>query len=295
MRAVPDSAATVLRRSVLYVPASSDRAMAKSVSLPADVILIDLEDAVAPDAKVSARAAAVAAVDGRYGDREVVIRVNGLDTPWGDDDLRAVARSGAHAVSIPKVSSGKEMDVIEERLDAAGAPSELAIWPMVETPWGFLRCEEIAGHPRVEVLVVGTNDLAASLRVDIGRGRDALIPHLAHALLATRAAGREIIDGAHIAIDDAEGLRRECRQGRDMGFDGKTVTHPSQIEIVNTTWSPSPEAIDRARRVIEAFDAAVAGGSGVAVLDGRLVENLHAAEARRTLALAEAIAAREHG
>ncbi len=288
------SAPDALRRSVLYVPASNDRAMVKAAGLAADVILLDLEDAVAPDVKLTARVAAVAAVgDGRFGDREVAIRVNGLDTPWGTDDLLAVAASDADAVVLPKIDSPADIDVAVRLLAAANAAPALAVWPMIETPAGFLDCRAIAAHPRVAALVIGTNDLAFALRADISVDRSALVPHLAHALLAARATGTVIIDGAHTRIGDDEGLRDECRQGRAMGFDGKTVTHPSQIAIVNETWSPSVDEVERARGVVAAFDAAVADGSGVAVVDGRLIENLHAAEARRTIAIADACAARD--
>lgn len=278
-----------LRRSVLYVPAANERAMTKAAGLSADVILIDLEDSVAPDAKHAAREAAVnATVDGRFGDLEVVIRANGLDTAWGAEDLRAVAGSRAHAVVIPKVASTDDLDAAGAILADAAAPADLPIWPMIETPAGFLNCAAIAAHPRTDVLVIGTNDLAFALRAQIAHGRDALIPHLAHALLAARAAGRPIVDGAHVGIGDEEGLRSECRQGRAMGFDGKTVTHPSQIAIVNATWTPSAADVDHALRVIAAFDDAIADGAGVAVVDGRLVEHLHATEARRIVAVAEA-------
>jgi citrate lyase subunit beta/citryl-CoA lyase len=279
------------RRSVLYMPAANERALEKAKTIPADALIFDLEDAVAPDAKEQARANAVAAASsGEYGRREVTIRCNGLDTPWGADDLAAAAGSGAAAVVIPKVASVAQLDEVSARLDAAGAPAELRIWAMVETPTAIFDVRAIAAHPRVAVLVMGTNDLAKELRAALVPGRHPLVPHLATALLAAREAGVAILDGVYNDVKDPDGFRAEARQGAEMGFDGKTLIHPGQVDIANEVWAPSDDEIDYARRVIEAFESAVAEGRGVVTVDGRMIENLHVDNARRTLAVAEAIA-----
>ena len=280
------------RRSVLYMPAANQRALDKAATLPADALIFDLEDAVAPDAKVEARAHAVAAASsGLYGSREITIRCNGLDTIWGGDDLVAAAGSGADAVVIPKVGSRAEVDEVAARLDAAGAPATMAIWPMIETPAAIFAVRDIASHPRVAVLVMGTNDLAKELRARQVPGRHPLVPHLATALLAAREAGAVIVDGVYNDVKDPDGFRAECLQGAEMGFDGKTLIHPGQVEIANEVWAPTEAEIDHARRVIVAFDEATAEGRGVITVDGRMIENLHVDTARRTLAVAEAIAA----
>lgn len=284
------------RRSVLYMPAANERALEKAKTIPADALIFDLEDAVAPDAKEGARANAVAAASsGEYGRREVTIRCNGLDTPWGADDLASAARSGAAAVVIPKVASVAQLDEVSARLDAAGAPAELRIWAMVETPAAIFNVRDIAAHPRVAVLVMGTNDLARELRAALVPGRHPLVPHLATALLAAREAGVAILDGVYNDVKDPEGFRAEAVQGAEMGFDGKTLIHPGQVDIANEVWAPSEDEIDYARRVIDAFEAAVADGRGVVTVDGRMIENLHVDNARRTLAVAEAIAALADG
>jgi citrate lyase subunit beta/citryl-CoA lyase len=280
------------RRSVLYMPAANDRAVEKAKSLPADAIIFDLEDAVAPDAKPDARAKAVAAVrSGDYGGRELTIRCNGLDTPWGVDDVAAAGPAGPAAVVIPKVGSVEYLDEISELLDRAGAPAHVAIWAMVETPTAIFDIRDIANHPRVAVLVMGTNDLAKELRSPLVPGRYPLVPHLATAVLAAREAGRAILDGVYNDVRDPEGFAAECRQGLELGFDGKTLIHPSQVEPANEIWAPSADEIEHARRVIEAFDAGVAEGRGVVTVDGRMIENLHVDDARRVLAVADAIAA----
>jgi citrate lyase subunit beta/citryl-CoA lyase len=279
------------RRSVLYMPAANDRALEKAQSIPADAIIFDLEDAVAPDAKPDARAKAVAAVQsGLYGNRELTIRCNGLDTQWGSDDVTAAARARPAAVVIPKVDSVEYVDRVAALLDAGGA-TEVTIWPMIETPTAVFNVREIAAHPRVAVLVMGTNDLAKELRAPLVPGRHPLVPHLATALLAAREAGKVILDGVYNDVKNAEGFDAECRQGMEMGFDGKTLIHPSQVEPANDTWAPSAEDIDDAERVIAAFDEAVADGRGVVTVDGRMIENLHVDNARRVLATAAAIAA----
>lgn len=280
------------RRSVLYMPAANTRALEKAITIPSDALIFDLEDAVAPDAKEEARAHAVDAVkSGAYGSREVTIRCNGLDTPWGRDDLQAAATSGAAAVVIPKVSTVSYLDEVSAILGTAGAPTSLAIWAMVETPTAILDVRDIARHPRVPVLVMGTNDLARELRCALLPGRHPLLPHLATALLAAREAGKVILDGVYNDVKNPEGFESECVQGFEMGFDGKTLIHPSQVDPCNQVWAPDEAEVAHAHKVIEAFEAAVAEGRGVITVDGRMIENLHVDNARRTLATAAAIAA----
>ena len=278
------------RRSVLYMPAANERALEKAKTIPADAIIFDLEDAVAPDAKADARERAVAAVrSGDYGNRELTIRCNGLDTEWGGDDIAAAGPAGPSAVVIPKVDSLATLDEVSSRLDAAGASPDVRIWPMIETPTAIFEVRELAAHPRVAVLIMGTNDLAKELRSPIVPGRHPLIPHLATALLAGREAGKVVIDGVFNDVKDPEGFVAECVQGREMGFDGKTLIHPSQVDPANDTWAPSADDVDNAIRVIAAFDEAVASGRGVVTVDGRMIENLHVDNARRVLAVAAAI------
>lgn len=279
-------------RSVLYMPSSNARALEKAKGLPADGIIFDLEDAVAPDAKETARAQACAAVgSGEYGRRLLTIRCNGLDTPWGADDLAAAGRSGAAAVVIPKVSGAAHLEHVADVLAKSGAPDDLQIWAMVETPASMFAVRDIAGFPRVSALVLGTNDLAKELRAALVPGRAPLLPHLAYALLAAREAGVLVLDGVYNDVQDLGGFEAECRQGMEMGFDGKTLIHPGQVEIANRVWAPSETEVEHARRVIEAFDEAERDGRGVVTVDGRMIENLHVDNARRTLAVADAIAA----
>ncbi len=279
------------RRSVLYMPAANDRALEKAQTIPADAIIFDLEDAVAPDAKIEARAKAVAAVvSGNYGNRELMIRCNGLDTQWGSDDVIVAAGARPSAVVIPKVDSVEYVDRVSALLDDAGA-TDVMIWPMIETPSAVFNVRRIAAHPRVAVLVMGTNDLAKELRSPLVPGRHPLVPHLATALLAAREADKEILDGVYNDVKNPEGFEAECRQGMEMGFDGKTLIHPSQVEPANEMWAPSADEVDHAERVIAAFDDAVAAGKGVVTVDGRMIENLHVDNARRVLATAAAIAA----
>jgi citrate lyase subunit beta / citryl-CoA lyase len=278
------------RRSVLYMPAANERALEKAKDIAADAIIFDLEDAVAPDAKELARSQAVAAVQsGQYGHRELTIRCNGLDTPWGEADLAAAGAAGPSAVVIPKVASVTELDDISDRLDRAGAPSSTRIWAMVETPTAVLDVRQLAAHDRVAVLVMGTNDLAKELRSPLLPGRHALVPHLASALLAAREAGKIIVDGVYNDVKNADGFLAEATQGFELGFDGKTLIHPSQVEPANATWAPTDADIDFARRVIDAFSEAEADGRGVVTVDGRMIENLHVDNARRVLAVADAI------
>ncbi len=277
------------RRSVLYMPAANDRALEKAQTIPADAIIFDLEDAVAPDAKPEARAKAVAAVaSGNYGGRELMIRCNGLDTQWGSDDVTAAAGARPSAVVIPKVDSVDYVDRVAALLDAAGA-TDVMIWPMIETPTAVFNVREIAAHPRVVTLVMGTNDLAKELRSPLVPGRHPLVPHLATALLAAREAGKVILDGVYNDVKNPDGFEAECRQGMEMGFDGKTLIHPSQVEPANDMWAPSLDEVDHAERVIAAFEEAVAEGKGVVTVDGRMIENLHVDNARRVIATAAAI------
>ena len=280
------------RRSVLYMPAANERALEKAKAIPCDAIIFDLEDAVAPDSKPLARDQAVAAVtSGEYGNRELTIRCNGLATPWGSDDLAAAAAAAPAAVVIPKVDSVGYLDDIAARLDAAGAAGT-SIWAMVETPTAIFDVRAIAAHPRVSVLVTGTNDLARELRAPLGvAGRTNLTPYLATAVLAAREAGKAILDGVFNDVKDADGFAAECRQGVEMGFDGKTLIHPGQVDAANEAWSPTADEIETAKRVIAAFAAAEAEGRGVVTVDGRMIESLHVDNAKRTLAVAQAITA----
>ena len=280
------------RRSVLYMPSSNERALDKAKSIACDALIFDLEDAVAPDAKETARTNAVAAAQsGDYGHREITIRCNGLTTPWGADDLTAAATSGAASVVIPKVDSVDYLDEIEQRLDAAGAPAEMTIWAMIETPTAIMDVRAIAHHPRVNVLVMGNNDLAKELRTGVLPERTPLIPHLAMALLGAREADKVILDGVYNDVRDPDGFLVEAEQGKAMGFDGKTLVHPSQVDPANEVWAPSADEVDFSRRVIEAFEEAEADGRGVVTVDGRMIENLHVENAKRILAVADAIAA----
>lgn len=281
------------RRSVLYLPGSNARALDKARALPADGLILDLEDAVAPAAKEEARARVVAALAaGGFGRREVVVRVNGGATPWGPADLDAVARSGADAVCLPKVEHPDDVHAAERALVAAGAPEHLALWCMIETPLGVLAVAEIAAaSPRLAALVAGTSDLVKDLGARHTPGRAEVLPSLGLLLLAARAHGLAALDGVHLDLADEEGLEAACRQGRDLGFDGKTIIHPKQLDAANRAFAPAPAEVDAARRVIAAHAEAEAAGKGVVVVDGRLVEALHVEAARRTVALAEAILA----
>jgi len=279
-------------RSVLYMPSSNERALEKAKSIAADAIIFDLEDAVAPDAKEQARENAVAAAgSGEYGRRHLTIRCNGLDTPWGADDLAAAATAGASAVVVPKVSGPGHLASVVQHLEKAGAPDHLVVWPMVETPAAVAAVREIAAFERVACLVMGTNDLAKELRAALVPGRHPLVPHLATALLAAREAGVAILDGVYNDVKDLEGFEAECRQGAEMGFDGKTLVHPAQVDVANRVWAPTGAEVEQARKVIDAFAEAEREGKGVVTVDGRMVENLHRDNALRVLATADAIAA----
>ncbi|MFC3571075.1 HpcH/HpaI aldolase/citrate lyase family protein [Paracoccus simplex] len=270
-------------RSVLYIPAANPRAMEKAQTLAADAIIFDLEDAVAPSGKLAARELLAKALLADYGGRARIVRINGLDTEWGEGDARAFA-AGADAVLVPKVSCGADLDRV-----AALVP-DTPLWAMMETAAGMLNAAEIAAHPRLQGMVMGTNDLAKELNSRFRADRLPMMPGLGLCLLAARAHGRVIVDGVFNAFKDEDGLRAECEQGRDMGFDGKTLIHPAQLAIANEVFAPSASEVELARRQIEAFDEASGQGRGVAVVDGKIVENLHVETARATLAKAAAIA-----
>jgi (3S)-malyl-CoA thioesterase len=278
-------------RSVLYLPASNARAMEKAAGLPCDGLILDLEDAVAPSEKSAARTALCQALVGAdWGKRARIVRINGLDTPWGRADAEALElcmAQGARVdgVLVPKVGAPADLDAVADLLPGA------ALWAMMETAGAMLSASAIAAHPRLHGMVMGTNDLARELGSRPRPDRLPMMAGLGLCLLAARAHGRVIVDGVYNAFRDEVGLRAECLQGRDMGFDGKTLIHPTQIAVANEVFAPSPEEVDLARRQIAAFEAAEAAGQGVAVVDGRIVENLHIATARRLLDAATEIAA----
>ena len=279
------------RRSVLYMPGSKPRALEKARGLAADVLILDLEDAVVPAEKVAARQQVLDAISqGGYGSRELVIRINGLDTEWGADDLAVAASSGADAVLIPKVESDSMIADVTARLKAAGAPETLDVWAMMETPLGMLNAARIAASPRLACLVMGTNDLVKELDAAHTEARLPVITALGLCMLAARAYGLAIVDGVYNAYKDEEGLRTSCLQGKEMGFDGKTLIHPAQLAVTNQVFAPSAEDIALAERYVTAFAETEAAGQGVAVVDGRIVENLHVETARKLLGRAEAIA-----
>ena len=279
------------RRSVLYMPGSNARALEKGRSLPADGLILDLEDAVAPDAKAEARATIKTAIAaGGYGGRELVVRTNGLNTPWGYDDLVMAASCGADAVLLPKVESPDMVRQAEAVLRANGSPDSQSIWCMMETPLGILNVREIAGaSPRLGGLVLGTSDLAKDLHAAHTRDRLPMITSLGLCLLAARAYGLAVLDGVHLDLNDDEGFAQSCRQGRELGFDGKTLIHPKTIAACNAAYAPSADEVAIAHRIIAAHAEAAAQGKGVVLVDGKLVENLHVENARRLVALAEAI------
>jgi citrate lyase subunit beta / citryl-CoA lyase len=281
------------RRSVLYMPGANTRALDKARSLPADGLILDLEDAVAPDAKPAARgniAAALAA--GGYGRRELVLRVNGLATPWGYEDLVAAARLPLDAVLLPKVESADGVRQAEAVLAGAGAPAGLALWCMMETPLGLLHAEAIAAaSPRVAGFVLGTSDLTKDLQARHTRDRLPMLTALGLALLAGRAFRLAVLDGVHLDLSDDEGFAAACRQGRELGFDGKTLIHPKQIDAANAAFAPAAEEVEWSRRIIAAHEEAQRAGKGIVLVDGKLIENLHVEDAIRTVALADEIAA----
>ena len=287
-----EQAAYTPRRSVLYMPSSNERALEKAKSLPVDALILDLEDAVGPDHKESARQnACAAAASGDYGQREVTIRINGIGTQWHEADLAAAAAAGPAGVVVPKVGSADEVRSLVAGLEAAGAPEHTKLWAMIETPEAIFNVREIASaSPRLAVLVMGTNDLVKELRADHVPGRGPLLTSLQLSLLAAREAGIAILDGVYNDVKDAEGFEAECVQGRDFGFDGKTLIHPGQVEPCNAIFAPSEEAVADARGILEAWEAG--DGSGVVTHNGRMVENLHVDIARRVLAVHEVISGR---
>lgn len=280
------------RRSVLYMPGANERALEKAKTIPADALILDLEDAVAPDAKVEARArVCAAAASGEYGRKEITIRANGLDTIWHADDVRAIAEAGPAAIVVPKINSAAEVAAVERALEAAGAPAHTRIWAMLETPVAMLHAEEIAtSSERLAALVMGTNDLAKELHAEHVPGRQPLAFGLSQCLMAARMAGKVILDGVYNDIKDPEGFLAECVQGAQMGFDGKTLIHPTQVEPCNDVFAPDAAELDRAKGLILAFEEAEAAGKGVATFEGRMIENMHVDNARRSLAMAHAIA-----
>jgi len=279
------------RRSLLYMPASNPRALEKARGLPADGLIIDLEDAVAAEAKDGARAIVAAALAaGGYGARELVLRVNPLDTPWGHADLAAAATMPIDAVLLPKVESAERVRLTVSLLDALGASESLAIWCMVETPRGVLEAREIAAaSPRLAAFVLGTSDLTKDLHALTTRDRLPLITSLGLVVLAARAHGLSVLDGVHLDLEDEDGFVASCRQGRELGFDGRTLIHPKQIAAANLAYAPSREEIAWSRRVIAGHAEATAAGRGVALVDGKLIEALHVENARRLVALSEEI------
>lgn len=296
MSASPETTSTETtytpRRSVLYMPSSNARALEKAKTIAVDALILDLEDAVAPDDKPAAREAACAAVtSGEYGDKELTIRVNGIGTRWHEEDLAAAAKAGPAGIVVPKVGSADEVRTLVAAMEAAGAPERTRLWAMIETPAAIFSAREIAqASPRLEAFVLGTNDLVKELQAQHVPGREPLLTCLQLALLAGREAGIAVLDGVYNDVKDAEGFAAECVQGRDMGFDGKTLIHPGQVEACNATFAPDEAAVEDARGVLQAWQDGA--GSGVVTYQGRLVEQLHVDIAERVLATHEAIVAR---
>jgi citrate lyase subunit beta/citryl-CoA lyase len=283
------------RRSVLYMPGSNARALEKGRDLSADGLILDLEDAVAPEAKVQARAAVVKALQQGFGEREILVRINGLDTRLWVEDIDAVAAAHPDAVLVPKVSSPRQLQDLAARLVDTGTDPRVRVWAMMETPLAMLNVRDIAAaaldsETRLTGFVMGTNDLAKDTRAHLVAGRGPMVPWLMNCVAAARAYGLDILDGVYNDIGDAEGFAAECRQARDFGFDGKTLIHPRQIEPCNAAFSPSAEEIETARKIIAAFDLPENENKGVLQVEGRMIERLHAEMARRTVAIADAIA-----
>jgi citrate lyase subunit beta/citryl-CoA lyase len=287
------------RRSVLYMPGSNARAIEKARTLPADAVILDLEDSVAPEAKVAARQQVVDAVKaGGFGAREVIVRVNGLDTPWHVDDVTAAAHAAPDAILVPKISTPQQLEAIGQRLLDMRADLRTRIWAMIETPIAIFNILSLAkeaddSESRLDAFVMGTNDLAKDTRARIVPGRAPMVPWLMQCIAAVRVYGIDIIDGVYNDLGNAEGFARECGEARDMGFDGKTLIHPNQIEACNAAFSPSADDVAQAQKIIAAFDLPENKNKGVVAIDGRMVERLHAEMARRTVAIAQAIAQRQ--
>ncbi|WP_327019513.1 HpcH/HpaI aldolase/citrate lyase family protein [Aeromicrobium sp. Root495] len=280
---------------MLYMPGANERALEKAKSIDADALILDLEDSVAPDSKEQGRANVVAAVrSGEYGHRELAIRVNSIGTEWHDDDVKAASEAGPDAILVPKVESAEQVRSIVAAMEAAGAPEKTQLWAMIETPVALLHAEEIAAaHERLTVVVMGTNDIVNETYGLHVPGRNAVVlTSLAWTLIAVRAAGKVIIDGVYNDVKNAEGFEAEARQGREMGFDGKTLIHPSQVEPANVAFSPSEADVERATGLIETFEEAKAAGQGVVTFNNKMVEELHVRDARRILAYAEALEGR---
>jgi citrate lyase subunit beta/citryl-CoA lyase len=285
------------RRSALYMPGANARALEKARTLPCDAVILDLEDAVAPDAKAAARDQVMAAVAARgFGGREVIVRINGLDTVWWEDDLDAAAKAGPDGVLVPKISKPTDLQTITAYLTDTAPGHRIWLWAMIETPLAVVNAADIAavardGETRLAGFVMGINDLAKETRARLMDGRGPMVSWLATSVLAAHAYGIDILDGVYNNIRDEQGFRRECIQGRDMGFDGKTLVHPNQIEPCNAAFSPTAEEIDLARRIIAVFERPENQAKGVVQLDGRMVERMHADIAKRTVAIADGIAA----
>jgi citrate lyase subunit beta / citryl-CoA lyase len=285
------------RRSLLYMPGSNLRALEKARDLPADGLILDLEDAVAPEAKAMARGSIKKAVAAGFGDREVLVRINGLDTRWWVDDLHVVAECRPDAVLVPKISNPHQLQDLAARIVDMGTDPHIRVWAMMETPLAMLNVAAIAAaahdsETRLTGFVMGTNDLAKDTRARIVPGRAPMLPWLMSCVAAARAYGLDILDGVYNDLGNAEGLAAECRQARDLGFDGKTLIHPRQIEACNAAFSPAPEEVEAARKIIAAFDLPENRDKGVIQIEGRMVERLHAEMARRTVEIADAIAQR---
>ena len=276
-------------RSVLYIPGSNERALEKARSLPVDAIIFDLEDAVAVEEKATARETLAKALNaGGFGDRACIVRINGFDTDWGADDLDAVADAGPQAILLPKVNGAADIEALDGKLSGHSSTVDTRIWAMMETTRGIFAAAEVALAPRMEGFVIGTNDLAAELGCETGGDRMPLMMALQSCLAAARMGGIACVDGVFNAFKDEDGLRAECGQGRALGMDGKTLIHPAQVAICNEVFSPTADQVTLAERQIAAWEDARAKGQGVAVVDGKIVENLHVATARKTLAKARA-------
>ena len=278
------------RRSVLYMPGANIRALDKAKTLSADCLILDLEDAVAPDAKVQARENIRTALESGFGYRETIVRINSLNTHWGLDDLKYFADAKADAILLPKVESAAQIQEVANLLKQFNPSNTLKIWAMIETPMAIFKLPEIASsHPLLETLVMGTSDLVKDLHARHTPSRVETQTALSLSVLAARAHHLCVLDGVHLSLNDEAGLKLSCIQGRDMGFDGKTLIHPSQISLANEIFGPSPQEVDEAKQKINAYEAAISSGAGIAVLNGKLVEELHIQDAKRILALANAI------
>jgi citrate lyase subunit beta / citryl-CoA lyase len=288
------------RRSLLFMPGSNARALEKARNLPADGLILDLEDSVAPDAKALARDQIAQAIAAKgFGKRELLIRVNGLDSPWWIDDIAMAGRARPDGILVPKVSSVEDLNAVGDRLSAVGADASIRVWAMIETARAVLHAEELAAasrDPRTRLagFVFGPNDISRETRIRMAPGRAAMVPMITHCILATRAHGLEILDGPYSDLGNTDGFGQECAQGRDLGFDGKTLIHPGQIEACNAIFTPPAEEVAHARKIIAAFDQPENASRGAIRLDGQMVERLHADMARRTIAIADAIAAMGH-